>query len=269
VDKGVRVPSIFFMLFATNIAGVLLRYFKLDTYLILLGFRFQLSLCLPFIIIFKKTEISFYKQLFKEPAVKKNFFFISLILLPVIILSAILLILNKIHFGDPEYFFEFGLSSIADFPVYLIWNSIQLIMFFSFLIIVSSNSKYKFSSTIFNIIILFAYMFIPLNGKIDYFELTSFLIYTIIIGIFILHFQNIYWIIFSAFSILWLNILLFGSNSEMMINLLFASRYHSWEGFFSTAKEFRNYLLPAQLLITLIFLLLNLGKKKEKLIVSF
>ena len=36
-------------------------------------------------------------------------------------------------YDNPEYFYEFGLSSIADFPVYLIWNSFQLFFLYQFL----------------------------------------------------------------------------------------------------------------------------------------
>ena len=182
--------------------------------------------------------------------------------MPLFVILVILFLLKKIELGDPEYFYEFGFSSIADFPVYLIWNSLQLISFFLFLIYFSSFSKFKFSFIVLIIIFLFAYEFIPLGKEsINYYSLASLFMAALITGILIKHFQNIYWLTVFSFSVLWINFLLFGSKSEIIIHLLFASQYNAWEGFFTISKNFNAFLLPAHFLLTGIFLLPGLSKK--------
>ena len=264
VNNSIRSYSIFVALLIINLIGILLRYLGLDTYVILFGFRFQLSLVLPLLFFLKVIPKDFIKDVFKNPKYGKGLFFISLLIIPLLILFAILFITRKIEFSDPEYFYEFGLSSIVDFPIYLVWNSIQLILFFLFLLFISSFSKLKFTNVFLILIFLFDYEFIPLRGEsIDYFQFISLILSASAIGILLKYFHNIYWLIIFSFSILWLHILLFGSKSELLINLILASRYNSWEGFFSIQKELKTFLLPANLLLTNIFLLFSLLKREE------
>ncbi len=262
MNKGISYTSIILILIFINIIGITLRYFDLDTYLILFGFRFQLSLFLPIIIILRKIEKEFFLDVFKNPPYKKNTFYIYLLITPLLVILVILFFLKKIELGDPEYFYEFGFSSIADFPVYLVWNSLQLISFFLFLIYLSSFSKFRFSFNVLIIILLFAYKFIPLGKEsINYYSFASFFMAAMITGILIKYFQNIYWLTVFSFSVLWINFLLFGSESEIIIHLLFASQYNAWEGFFTVSKNFNTFLLPAHFLLTGIFLLPGLSKK--------
>ncbi len=51
MNKGIGIARIAAAVALVNAAGILLRYFGLDTYLILLGFRFQLSFILPALVI--------------------------------------------------------------------------------------------------------------------------------------------------------------------------------------------------------------------------
>jgi hypothetical protein len=256
VEKKISLSSIIMALLIINAVGFILRYFELDTYFILFGFRFQLSLFLPLIIIFRGTQKKLVKNIFAKPGYKKSFFFVCLILIPVLIEIVSLFIFKKIKIENPDYFYEFGLSSIIDYPIYLIWNSPQLIFFILFLIICSSVFKFKAIGISILILFLFAYQLTPLKKESpDYFQLASFISISFVAGILIKRFQNIYWLVVFFFSIFWINTLLFGSNSKMVINLLFASQYNSWEGFFSIAKGFGNYLLPVQFLIVLLIAL--------------
>ena len=259
-----RISSIVLVLIIINTIGIILRYFNLDTYLILLGFRFQLSLVFPLVIILRNIPGDFIIDTFKKPKYKKHLPFVYLLLFPLFILFAILLLVKKIELGDPEYFYEFGLSSIIDFPVYLVWNSLQLIFLYLFLIYISSFFKLKFTWIFLILIFLSVYELIPFKKEsLDYFQLISLILFAFMTGILIRHFQNIYWLVIFSFSILWLNILLFGSKSELFINLIFASQYNSWEGFFSVGKGFENLIFPSTLLITNVFLVSGLWRKES------
>ena len=86
--KRKKLYSIIFAVAAVNIAGILLRYFNLDTYIILAGFRFHLSFVLPFLVIFWIAEPGFIKNLFTDPHHKRTVLPLLWILLPAIVIVA-------------------------------------------------------------------------------------------------------------------------------------------------------------------------------------
>lgn len=237
--------------------GFVLKYFALDTFLIFFGFRFHLALVLPFIVVFKKDLLSNFKQSFSNPKYKKFGRLFLLFLTVNVLFISTLLLLGKIEVGDPEYFYEFGISSIIDFPVYLIWNSFQLIIFFSFLKSVSLSFQKNNFVLMFTVIFLFIYEFIPLqNFSVDYSAAASFIIMSFVVSLLINSFNNIYIFVFIIFSLLWINLLAFGSSSQVLINLLFAANYDSWEGFFSVKNIFSKFILSVNLFLFLIGLLI-------------
>ena len=259
-----NIAFFFIAIIIINAVGILLRYLGLDTYFILIGFRFQLSLFLPSIFIFRKYSKHFIMDIFKSPSYKENLFFIYLLIIPILILFVILLLLKKIELGDPDYFYEFGLSSIIDFPVYLVWNSIQLVFFYLFLVCIASEAKLKFLIIMIVFILLFVYELIPFKKEsFDYIHLISLIFFAMTAGFMVVYYQNIYWLVIFSFSVLWVDFLLFGSNSEMAINLLFASQYNSWEGFFSVGKDLKDFILPVHLLLVNIIIIINLLTNKS------
>lgn len=260
-----KIANYFIAIFIINALGILLRYLELDTYFILIGFRFQLSLFLPALFISGIFSKDYIVNIFRSPSYKKSLFFIYLLIIPLFFLFAILFILRKIELGDPEYFYEFGISSIIDFPVYLVWNSIQLTLFFLFFIYLASKLKLNLLIIFFIFILLFVYELIPLRKEsFDYFNLISVFFLGLITGLMVKYYQNIYWLVVFSFSILWLDFILFGSNSEVAVNLLFASQYNLWEGFFSVEKDLKEFVLPFHLILVNILILINLFKKKLK-----
>ena len=260
----------FIAIIIVNAIGILLRYLGFDTYFILIGFRFQLSLFLPVLFISGKYSKDSIINIFRRPLYKRYFFFIYLIIVPLLILFAILFLLRKIEPGDPEYFYEFGISSIIDFPVYLVWNSIQLSFFFLFIIYLASKERLSLSIIFIAFVLLFVYELIPLKKEsFDYAGLLSVISFGAFTGFIVKYYQNIYWLVIFSFSILWLNILLFGSNSEMVINMIFASQYRSWEGFFLVEKDLKAFILPAHLLLINIFILINLFNNKSSFKVNY
>jgi len=176
-----------------------------------------------------------------------------LILLPFLALSGYLFFSHKIDLGDPDYFYEFGVSSVADYPVYLLWNFPQIAVLFLFLTSVSSVSKYKFTSVFLAIIFLFGSELIPIDHfPFSFTELGILFSSSVIFSVLINYYSNIYWFCISLFTMLWLPLLAFGTESKTMVNLLFASQYKYWDGFFEVTKDFTSYTLPAYFTAALI-----------------
>jgi hypothetical protein len=241
------------VLIIVNISGLILRYFGINTYIILIGFRFHLSFVLPFVLTFNIGFLPYIKKSILRPDYRNVRIFLYLILLPLLIEAGLLFFLQKIDLGDPEYFYEFGISSIADFPIYLIWNFPQLILIFFFLTSAATVTKFKFLAIAAIIFLLFAFELVPFQ-KIDfsYWDLDILISCSIISSVIINYYRNVYWFGITLFTSFWLGFLAFGSNSKQIVNILFASQYRSWEGFFEVAKEYRQILLPCYFGIALI-----------------
>ena len=246
-----------------NAAGITLRYFGFDTYFIFLGFRFHLSAVLPFIILFKEKNLELLFKVLKKPLFKKKFLPFLWLIFSLGLLLTVLFILDKIKPGDPDYFYEFGLSSIFDFPLYLLWNFPQLCFLFMTLLLISQLNKLHYLNAFAGCILLFAYEIIPFNSKFNPVELIPFLAISLIASLFITRLQNIYWFSIIIFSSVWSIILLFGSESSTIINIFFAREYDSWEGFFKTGKDINNYVVPSFFLIMLLIVLIYVIIKKK------
>jgi hypothetical protein len=164
-----------------------------------------------------------------------------------------LYLLHKIDLGDPEYFYEFGISSIADYPIYVIWNFPQMILLYLFLASVSSISRFRFITVTVVIFLLFVFELVPINKTIIlYWNLGVLISCSIIYSILINYYRNIYWFGISLFTLMWFVILAFGSSSKTMINLLFASQYDNWDGFFEVIKDYIPFMIPIYFGIALI-----------------
>jgi hypothetical protein len=245
-QPNIKIWKLILAIIVVNALGLYLKYLNLGTYIIIFGFRFHLSLVLPFIIVYNSSFLPYIKNSFLKPEWKKASLPLLLILLPLIIETAGLYFLQKIALGDPEYFYEFGISSIADYPIYLLWNFPQMIFLFFFLVSVSSIFKFRFISVAIVMFSLFIFELIPINKAIiPYYDLGILISCSIIYSVLINYYRNIYWFGISLFTLLWIGILAFGSSSKTIINLLFASQYNNWEGFFEVMKDY----LPFTLLI--------------------
>ncbi len=263
--KAITVVLIFLFV---NTAGYLLRYFELDTYIIIIGFRFHFSSLLPFIFIAGYIKSGFLKNIFVEYESKSAWSIILLICIPLAVVVGVSFLFGKIDSGDPEYFYEFGLSSIIDFPVYLLWNVPQLIMFYLFLHWVSQNHGYGFTKIFIVLILLFLYEFIPLpEKKYNFIQLADFILAAAVFSLLFTRIRNIYWFCITGFTFLWLNLLIFGSNSKLLINILFASQYENWEGFIIVRGFLTEYTFAINMLtfITTIILIDHLFKRSNNL----
>ncbi len=249
-EKLKIVPLLALIIFV-NAAGFLLRYFGFETYIIIIGFRFHFAILISFLFSISGFNSYELKKYFISPRYTKIPGPVIWIIIPPIIVFLLLYVFNDVKIGDPQYFYEFGLSSIFDYPVYLIWNFIQLWMLFVFLKYAVRNSKIIFSKTSLIIFFLFLFEFVPLKLKEpDYPSFIALALCSISGGLLIKYFSNIYLFAITIFTVFWCSFLLFGSESKEIINLLFASQYTGWEGFFATNKNIIQYLFPAQLFLT-------------------
>ena len=265
MKPGGRLISIIISVIVVNALGILLRFYNFDSYIIIIGFRFHISLVLPFFIIFRSFDTSKLKEILTRPSYNKTFQPLLWIFFPFIMLLVILFIMKKIDIGDPEYFYEFGLSSIFDLPLYIIWNLPQLLLFASFLILIQPEKKTGFWLTVAMVILLFAFQFIPLSKeKVNYLEVITLIFAAMSAGIMLKYYQNIYWFAILFFMVFWINLLAFGSSSQMMLHIIFAAEYSSWEGFFEVGKSYALYLLPAQSALTFLILSLSAYLRKNK-----
>lgn len=260
MNKNINYLPFIVSIILVNAAGFLLRYFEFDTYIILLGFRFHISFIIPFILCFSFGLNDEIKNIFIQSRLKGWFSILFLVLIPVLVVIVSGYYFFKLDFTDPEYFYEFGLSSIVDYPVYLLWNFPQIAALFIVIKFYSGEKKIFIKSFIF-LFCLFLFEFIPIEKlEIKYFSLIPFLLAVLIAALSISRFKNIYWFAIIIFTMLWINPLAFGSESQTMIKLLFARQYSSWEGFFSIDKKITMYILPVQLLLTLLVLFLRSSK---------
>ena len=268
-NKG-TFPFILLVIVTVNVAGFLLRNFELDTYFILIGFRFHLSILISFLFILNYIDFNSVKEMFIHPSKQRFIFILILSFLPLLFIPLDMFILKQFKVAEQDYFFEFGLSSIVDYPIYLIWNSPQLFMFFIFMNTVLISPKYKFVKASLLTLFLFLYEIVPFDGvvinfgAINYLIIVSYFLTVLLAGLFISRVKNIYLFTVVLFSVLWGLVLSFGSSSETIINILLASQYESWSGFIRPGKkfEFAEYMLPAYLFIILIFSILLLKKNK-------
>ena len=250
---NIKIWRLILAIILVNASGLCLRYFNLSTFIIIFGFRFHLSFVLPFMIVCNSNFPPYIKRSFLRPEWRKASLYLFLILLPLFIEAGGLYLLQKIDLGDPEHFYEFGISSIADYPIYLIWNFPQMILLFFFLASVSSRSRFKFTTVSIVIFFLFAFELVSINKAIIlYRELGILISCSVIYSILINYCRNIYWFGISLFTLLWIAILAFGSSSKTMINLLFASQYSNWDGFFEVVKDYIPFTLPVYFGIALI-----------------
>lgn len=239
-------------LILVNAAGIALRYFGLDTYFIFIGFRFHIGCILPFIVLLNKESLDDLWSALKKPYFRKKFIPFFLVVFSLAAVPGVLYVLKQIKPGDPDYFYEFGLSSLFDYPLYLAWNFPQLCMLFLTLSLFTGSGNLSYLKVFAGIILLFGFEFVPLSGDFSPFSAVSFILAALTASFFATRLQNVYWFSFIVFSSVWGILLMFGSGSEVLINLFFAKEYSSWEGFFQSGRLYSAYIIPSFFLLLLV-----------------
>ena len=269
MQTKINILSIILIVIFVNATGLLLKYFKLDEYIIFAGFRFHLSLVIPFIFVIRKKHYSFLKELFLKPSYKRYIPILIWVLIPAVIVIPAIFILKKAVIADPYRFYELGLSSIIDYPIYLVWNFPQLFLFAAFLFLANKERKFKLLFSSILIILLFIYEFITLQNKTlinvnnIFYNYVPLIFSAIMIGMILKYFSNIYVFCITIFSTLWIYFLCFGSNSKVIVNLLFAANYDGWGGFFTPVKVISPFLFSGYMFLSIILVFLARGIKNK------
>jgi hypothetical protein len=203
---------------------------------------------------------------FKQSIIKLNYkkilLPIVLVFMPVAIVIGGLFIIQKIHFNEPEFLYEFGFSSLIDFPLYFIWNLPQLLIFYTFQKIIKENLKPTFIWVFISCMGFFIYEFIPLTeSTLQLIPISEFIMIIILSVILVLRFNNFYLFSFLIFGLTWSLTLSFGSSSQIIVNIVLAKNYNMWEGFFLVEKSIRDFVNIALITLTIMFSFLIKAKK--------
>jgi len=265
--KKINSYLLFFILLLTSAGGgILLKYAGIDTNIILLGFRFNLPLIFAVSMILCSEGISFFKEFVVYFEYKKYYKLLSVIVLIFGIVSAAILYTAKAKYSEPEYFYELGLSSIVDFPVYLTWNMPILLSLFGVLFHFRKKLKVNliFGFIFFASLLMIEYHPFEFKGLIADKEIVTVAFLIFVLASFYRVKNSLLFSIF-VFAAVWLNVLLFGSSSETVVKLILAKNFDKWEGFIKLGKEISSYVQPAAfLLLSGAVLMTGAPKKEEK-----
>ncbi|MCE1188121.1 MAG: hypothetical protein LWX56_03185 [Ignavibacteria bacterium] len=248
--------SVFALLLAVCIAntvGFLLHTFNLHAYILLLGFRVHISFFAAGV-----SAIAFFKaealEVFEAFRLKRILLFIAFILT----LGGALFVagyMKLLPYNDPDYIYEFGLSSLIDFPLYIFWNLPQFFLLFMLLNKLRKNNPGS-KLIIPGIILLFAfelYPFFALKNVVSHSIL--FTVSALFIFMCSIKSQNPIEFCVWCFMSAWLGIFLFGTDNLLLIQQFFARNFDSWEGFVTIKGLEKNYSVALVFVISMLPLL--------------
>jgi len=233
-----------------------LLLFDLPTLFIFLGFRFHI-VSLIFLVTFlfihnqnlliEKKKFSSFKGLFPY----SSFTFVIM----VIILVSLYFTKNA-KFDEPELFYEIGLSSIIDFPLYFLWNLPQFLIILLFLKIFLEKVNSNFIICFIIVLILFSPQLILINiEKLDYYSILSYVTASILFTLIIKNFKSIYVATSLIYFALWLNIISLGTDSITLGKMILSANFKEWSGFLIIHKQFDNIVSSAYFgIVTILFL---------------
>lgn len=223
----------------SNFLGFLLLSFGYLPIVNILGFRFYLPIIVTTLLI-----AIFGKHLLKIEHIKpyltfnllRDFFQIIVIFL----VAGLIFFIFPHQFSEPDWMFEFGFSSIVDFPLYFIWNAPQILLLLYILSFLRKDSSGKYLAYIF-LPLLNVFHFIASNEILPtLLNSASLLLYTYFFIFHIRKFQSLPSLCIVAFTIPWLIFLLSGIENPTIIKILYASNPVSWNGFMQNS-QLNNY----------------------------
>lgn len=265
-DPQKNLSAFIVLIFIINAADYLLRFFSYDTFFIFLGFRFHLSIFLFIFLLADNKFVSFIKEMSSKPGSFNLLNMCFIILLPALIIGGALLLMKEIRIAKPDNFYELGISSLIDYPIYLIWNFPNLAAVIAVILFYVSGLKKKIIPTASTFFLIYISEVIPIEfEKFDYFPFISFVMFSLSIGFLIERFRNIYFFSALIFTTIWFWILAFGCDNKLFVHLFLAAQYESWEGFFFAGKKLSEFLTSGAVLIFLFVVILNYQFSKKKI----
>jgi len=237
-------PYILFLLFLVSTLGIgyLLKIVEYENIFGLIGFRFYLPLVIPIVLMFSLGDIKIFEKIIKQFRFQ-GFWIILVILFIFLAAGSSFYFIEEIKFKEPDFFYELGLSSLIDYPMYLVWNS--PLLFFVFVIY-----KYIKVTLKFGIIYLLLLLFAIITIELFSFSFAEISIPTIVLLIAFLFLQilvfyrieNPLTFIFLMFTTIWITVLLFGSSNPIIVKMVLARNFDNWDGFLKLKKGIWEYL---------------------------
>ncbi|HPI37361.1 MAG TPA: hypothetical protein PK397_05390 [Ignavibacteriaceae bacterium] len=260
-----KIPVWLFLLITvitTQGVSYLFKLFEYDPYFFLLGFRFHIAFIIPAVFLFWRSGFIQIKNTLLTFRYKKIIPVLLIMLIPPLLVTGGLFGLEKVKINDSDYFYELGLSSILDFPIYFIWNLPQILFLYSFLLFLKERNSFFLLSTFF-LLSLFLFEFIPLGkDKFEIFNALNYAVVVFFVTVLFYRIKNFYSFALILFFTLWCSLLLYGSSSEQLIKMLLARNYSEWEGFLKVDKLFLLYIFMTEVFVTTILLFfVKTGKK--------
>ena len=228
--------SLFLFIILYNALFYLCKTLDNEFQLYFLGFRLNLFLLINFLsLLILKPKWNELSPFLKHIGKLKNWINVFLVpILIIILLFVIALILGKIKYLNPKYFFEFGVTSLIDIPIYYTWTlpitfSLACLMFL-WIGRINFFSILKFSSLLTLAFFLFKYnpkQFNLFNNLHTYLLIFSYFIFQYAL---FNKFKSVLLLSFSLFWVFYPFIILFGSNDSLLLHTFFARGYDKWEG---------------------------------------
>ena len=240
------------------------RLFAVSPFIIIIGFRFHVCFVVSGLF-FINTAI---ENVFRVETVKWGrltgliFMYLVFSAAPFALIPAKL---ATFHQGDN--FYELGVSSVFDFPIYFLWNLPQFIMFYFSLKAIQALKPSAFFIPVFLLIITSTHFAPPV---------TPFPVWTIgqvlglILIILLLIYKSANWLEFCVllFFIIWSTLLIFGTENEMLVKLFLGKNYTAWDGFISS-KIFSVEMLRSAYLGMLLVITAFVRRPKKALQLAF
>jgi hypothetical protein len=231
----------------------------LSTFIIVLGFRFHICCVIPglfFISDSVETAFRFAKYSWGRH-IGLFFLFLAVSGIPFALLPS-----GMTTFQKNDNFFELGVSSVIDMPLYFIWNLPQLIMLYYVLKVTTQLKGSFFYVLLFNIIIT-APAFIPLEKTMPVWSMVS--VGLVIFTATMLVYKSANWIEFTLFLffVVWSAIVILGTQNEMLVKLFLGKNYGNWDGFIEVKGVPTEIVRTAYLFVML--LLTAMLKRPKKL----
>ncbi|MDP3150959.1 MAG: hypothetical protein Q8N83_17715 [Ignavibacteria bacterium] len=251
--KKIPVSIYFLLLLLLPGLNFALRFFNLPNYFFFIGFRFYGIILLAGLFLFFYQGLEVIKQTLLSISFKKLIRIFFYVLIPPFVILAALFLLKKIELGDPDYFYELGLSSIVDFPIYFVWNFPQFFILFTLLKTIESSFKLKVLPNFLLLVLFFLpEFFILLKISFNVISSISLVILLLSISLFVNKKSNPLAFTLYFFITIWMALLLFGSQSETLLQLFLAKTYTAWDGFFEINKKLVVFIFPVYFFFSLL-----------------
>jgi len=239
-------------------AAVGLQFAGLSPFIIILGFRFHICLVIPGLVFMPDALDTAFRS---AHYLWRRHIGLFILLLITAGIPFALLVPGIASFQKNDNFFELGVSSVIDFPLYFIWNLPQFIMLYYVLKKVT-QLKASFVYVLLFLLIISAPAFIPSTTAVQVYSIAAAVLVIVMAAMLIYKSAN--WLEFSLllFFVIWSAILIYGTQSEMLVKLFLGKNYEYWDGFIEV-KGVQAEMLRAAYLVLPFFVVLLIRKTKK------